>query len=60
MDARLHLPPAHPTVAVAHANLDVIEREGLVARARLGARLQGRPAELRNAPAVREVRGGWA
>ncbi len=50
---------AHPTCcAVAHANLDVIEREGLVARAaRLGARLQGRLAELRNAPAVREVRG---
>ena len=43
---------AHPTCcAVAHANLDIIEREGLVERAaRLGARLQerlggaGRPA----------------
>jgi adenosylmethionine-8-amino-7-oxononanoate aminotransferase len=50
---------AHPTCcAVAHANLDVLEREGLVARAaRLGARLQAGLAALRDAPAVREVRG---
>jgi putrescine aminotransferase len=50
---------AHPTCcAVAHANLDVIEREGLVARAaRLGPRLQERLAELRGEPCVQEVRG---
>ena len=50
---------AHPTCcAVAHANLDVIEREGLVARAaRLGARLQERLAALGELPYVREARG---
>jgi adenosylmethionine-8-amino-7-oxononanoate aminotransferase len=50
---------AHPTCcAVAHANLDIIEREGLVERARrLGARLQERLGALHGAPAVREVRG---
>ena len=50
---------AHPTCcAVAHANLDIIEREGLVERAaRLGARLQERLGELRDEPHVREVRG---
>ncbi|MGH2353595.1 MAG: aspartate aminotransferase family protein [Chloroflexota bacterium] len=50
---------AHPTCcAVAHANLDIIEREGLVARAaRLGARLQERIGELRREPYVQEVRG---
>jgi len=50
---------AHPTCcAVAHANLDIIEREQLVERAaRLGARLQARLGELRGHPVVREVRG---
>jgi adenosylmethionine-8-amino-7-oxononanoate aminotransferase len=50
---------AHPTCcAVAHANLDVIEREGLVDRAaRLGARLQARLAALTALPYVRETRG---
>jgi adenosylmethionine-8-amino-7-oxononanoate aminotransferase len=50
---------AHPTCcAVAHANLDIIERERLVERAeRLGQRLQERVAELRDAPYVKEVRG---
>jgi adenosylmethionine-8-amino-7-oxononanoate aminotransferase len=43
---------------VAHANLDIIEREGLVERAaRLGTRLQERLAELRGAPYVQDVRG---
>jgi adenosylmethionine-8-amino-7-oxononanoate aminotransferase len=50
---------AHPTCcAVAHANLDIIEREGLVERAaRLGDRLQERLGELRDEPYVHEVRG---
>jgi adenosylmethionine-8-amino-7-oxononanoate aminotransferase len=44
--------------AVAHANLDIIEREDLVDRAqRLGARLQRGLAPLRDVSAVREVRG---
>jgi len=50
---------AHPTLcAVAHANLDIIEREGLVERAaRLGARLQQRLGELRGESCIKEVRG---
>ena len=50
---------AHATCcAVAHANLNIIEREGLVARAReVGAQLQERLGELRDHPAVKEVRG---
>ncbi|HEU5315148.1 MAG TPA: aspartate aminotransferase family protein [Chloroflexota bacterium] len=50
---------AHPTLcAVAHANLDIIEREGLVERAaRMGQRLQTRLGELRSDSAVKEVRG---
>ena len=50
---------AHPTLcAVAHANLDIFEREGLVERAaRLAPTFQSRLAELRNDPYVREVRG---
>jgi len=50
---------AHPTLcAVAHANLDVIKREGLVERAaRLGARLQQRLGELRGDSFISEVRG---
>ncbi len=50
---------AHPTCcAVAHANLDIIEQEGLVARAaRLGTRLQAQLGELRDIPTVQEVRG---
>jgi adenosylmethionine-8-amino-7-oxononanoate aminotransferase len=50
---------AHATCcALAHANLDIIEREGLVERARrLGARLQERLAVLRDTPGVQEVRG---
>ena len=50
---------AHATCcAVAHANLDLIEREGLVARAgALGERLVAGLAPLAGHPAVREVRG---
>jgi adenosylmethionine-8-amino-7-oxononanoate aminotransferase len=50
---------AHPTCcAVAHANLDIFEREGLVDRARrMGERLQQRLAGLRDLPGVKEVRG---
>lgn len=50
---------AHATCcAVAHANLDIIEREGLVDRARqLGAHLQERLGELQSEPYVKEVRG---
>lgn len=50
---------AHATCcAVAHANLDIIEREGLVERAaRMGARLQARLAELRDKSYIHEVRG---
>ncbi|HEX2513903.1 MAG TPA: aspartate aminotransferase family protein [Chloroflexota bacterium] len=50
---------AHPTCcAVAHANLDIIEREGLVERAaRLGARLQERLGALAGRTGVQEVRG---
>jgi len=50
---------AHPTLcAVAHANLDVFEREKLVERAaRLGPVFQSRLAELRNDSFVKEVRG---
>ncbi|MFM7199043.1 MAG: aspartate aminotransferase family protein [Chloroflexota bacterium] len=50
---------AHATgCAVAHANLDVIENEGLVVRAgALGARLNAGLAPLAGHPAVREVRG---
>jgi putrescine---pyruvate transaminase len=44
--------------AVAHANLDIIEREGLVERAaRLAPRLHARLAPLRDEPFVKEVRG---
>ena len=50
---------AHPTCcAVAHANLDVIEREGLVARAdQMGQRLQARVQALAGEPYVTDVRG---
>lgn len=50
---------AHATCcAVAMANLDIIEREGLVERAaRLGERLQTRLGALREHRAVQEVRG---
>jgi adenosylmethionine-8-amino-7-oxononanoate aminotransferase len=50
---------AHPTCcAVAHANLDIFEREGLVDRARrMGERLQQRLAGLRDLRGVKEVRG---
>jgi putrescine---pyruvate transaminase len=49
---------AHPTCcAVAHVNLDLIEREGLVGRAaRLGVRLRERLDALAALPAVQEVR----
>ncbi len=50
---------AHATCcAVAHANLDIIENEGLVARAAImGARLQTGLRAYASHPAVREVRG---
>ncbi len=50
---------AHPACcAVAHANLDIIEREGLVERAaRLAPRLHTRLGVLRDEPSVKEVRG---
>jgi adenosylmethionine-8-amino-7-oxononanoate aminotransferase len=50
---------AHPTLcAVAHANLDIIEREGLVERAaRMGARLHQRLGELRGESFIKDVRG---
>jgi adenosylmethionine-8-amino-7-oxononanoate aminotransferase len=50
---------AHPTLcAVAHANLDIFEREKLVERAAsLGPILQERLGELRNDACVKEVRG---
>jgi putrescine aminotransferase len=49
----------HPTCcAVAHANLDILEGEGLVERARVvGAQLQEFLGELRAEPYVKEVRG---
>ena len=49
----------HPTAcAVAMANLDLIEREGLVERSEaLGARLLGELAPLTGLPCVGEVRG---
>jgi putrescine aminotransferase len=49
----------HPVAAaVALANLDIMEREGLVARAaEMGAWLLGRLKELEREPAVVEVRG---
>lgn len=49
----------HPTsCAVALANLDIIEREGLLARAgEVGADLLGRLSELTELPVVGEVRG---
>ncbi|HET7769925.1 MAG TPA: aspartate aminotransferase family protein [Chloroflexota bacterium] len=50
---------AHPTLcAVAHANLDIFEREQLVERAaRLSPVFHARLAELKNETYVREVRG---
>jgi putrescine---pyruvate transaminase len=50
---------AHPTCcAVAHANLDIFEGEGLVARAdQMGQRLQARVQELTGEPYIAEVRG---
>ena len=50
---------AHPTLcAVAHANLDIFEREQLVERAaRLSPVFQARLAELKNETYVKEVRG---
>ena len=50
---------AHPTLcAVAHANLDIFEREQLVERAaRMSPVFQSRLAELRNYSYVKEVRG---
>ncbi|MBI3972793.1 MAG: aspartate aminotransferase family protein [Chloroflexi bacterium] len=50
---------AHPTCcAVAHANLDIFERERLVERARqLGGRLQEGLGVLRGEPYVADVRG---
>ena len=49
----------HPTsCAVALANLDIIEREGLLARAsQTGAYILGRLQELLELPVVGEVRG---
>ena len=58
MDARLHL-FAHPVgCAVALANLDIIEREGLVERAGvLGRRLLAGLKTLESHPHVGDVRG---
>jgi putrescine---pyruvate transaminase len=57
-----HTYSGHPTAsAAANANLDVIEREGLHARAlHVGARLAGGLAELVDGDRVLEVRGDGA